>query len=174
MNALKGEKLAETKDLERLLDKTVKLYNKAIAQKGQGKTISAKSIDKNGETQYSKRATKFKYQPRDFSQITETEYNHHAWASVNNILSQNELGALDFAIGEIKNGRQYDRNADGFYMVPVGEEGVLNKIVFTDGNYNAYSIDIVVKINLDNETDLSIERGIIYASERKGIYTKAN
>ena len=59
LNALKGEKMSETKSLERLLDKTVKLYNKAIAQKGQGKTISAKSIDKNGETQYSKRATKY-------------------------------------------------------------------------------------------------------------------
>ena len=54
--------MSETKSLERLLDKTVKLYNKAIAQKGQGKTISTKSIDKKNEkdydntTQYSRRA----------------------------------------------------------------------------------------------------------------------
>lgn len=55
LSALKGEKLAETKELERLLGKTVKLYNKAIAQKGKGKTISSKAVDKNGEIGYSKR-----------------------------------------------------------------------------------------------------------------------
>ncbi len=59
-------------------------------------------------------------------------------------------------------------------MIPVGENGVLNKIVFTDGKQNAYSIDTVIEIDLDNETDLSIERSIIYASERKGIYAKTD
>lgn len=61
LNALKGKNLAETKEVERLLGKTVKLYNKAIAQKGKGKTISVKAVDKKDEkdydntTQYSRR-----------------------------------------------------------------------------------------------------------------------
>ena len=61
LNALKGEKLAETKERGTLLGKTVKLYNKAIAQVGKGKRIYSKGVDKNSEkdydntTQYSRR-----------------------------------------------------------------------------------------------------------------------
>lgn len=58
-NALKGEKLAETKELEKLLGKAVKLYNKAIAQKGKGKGISVKGIDNQEEIEYSRRTTKY-------------------------------------------------------------------------------------------------------------------
>lgn len=54
LKALKGEKIAETKSLERLLNKTIKLYNKAILESGKGKTF-----DKNGEVEYSKRTTKY-------------------------------------------------------------------------------------------------------------------
>ena len=50
--ALKGENLAETKDLERILNKTIKLYNKAIAQKGKGQIVKAKSLDKKGRLCY--------------------------------------------------------------------------------------------------------------------------
>ncbi len=46
LNALKGEKLAETKEIRTLLNKTVRLYNKAIAQVGKGKRISSKGVDK--------------------------------------------------------------------------------------------------------------------------------
>lgn len=46
LNTLKGEKLAETKELRTLLGKTVKLYNKAIAQVGKGKRIYSKGVDK--------------------------------------------------------------------------------------------------------------------------------
>ena len=52
--SLKGENLAETKDLERILNKTIKLYNKAIAQKGKGQTVKPKKRDKKEEKEYSK------------------------------------------------------------------------------------------------------------------------
>ena len=51
---LKGVKIAETKELETLLGKTVKLYNKAIAEVGKGKRLTTA-----GETQYSKRKTAY-------------------------------------------------------------------------------------------------------------------
>ncbi|MBQ5926569.1 MAG: hypothetical protein IIX01_01440, partial [Clostridia bacterium] len=54
LDAIKGEKIASTKNLEILLKKTVKLYNKAIAQKGNGKTIYAKRLDKEEEREDNK------------------------------------------------------------------------------------------------------------------------
>ena len=117
---------------------------------------------------------RYSYKARDPKTVTEKEFKHHYWAVANNLLSKEELGVLNSAIGNISRGEVYEKNADGFYMIPVGENGVLNKIVFTDGKHNAYSIDAVIIINLNNETDLSIERSIVYASERKGIYTETN
>ena len=52
LNALKGENLHETKSVETLLKKTIKLYNKAIVQVGKGKTyqvVSRKGLDKEEE-----------------------------------------------------------------------------------------------------------------------------
>lgn len=129
--------------------------------------ISYKAIDKSLGKRYN-------HKKRDAKTVTKDEFNHHYWASANNILSGNEFGILESAIGAIKTGNQYNQNADGLYLIPVGENGVMNKIVLTDGEYNKYSIDAVIKINYDNEIELSLERAIIYASERKGIFTKTN
>lgn len=123
--------------------------------------------DDSGETQYQRR-----YAPRDQQTVTEKEFNHHYWAIANNLLSSEEIGVLNSAVGNINVGQYYERNADGFYMIPVGENGVFNKIVFTDGKHNTYSIDTVIEIDLSNETELSIVRESIYESESKGISTK--
>lgn len=142
------------------------------------KFVSTYNLNKNkmGTTQQLDKTDKIRYayRARNPQTVTKSEFEHHYWATANGILTKNELGSLNSAIGEMRNGAQYVKNADGLYMVPVGENGVLNKIVFTDGKYNSYSIDTVITINLNNETDLSIERSIIYASERKGIYTETN
>ena len=167
LNALKGEKLAETKELRTLLSKTVKLYNKAIAQVGKGKRISSKGVDKENEIEYSKRTNKFKYQPRDFSQITESEYKHHAWATVNGVLSQNETGAFIEKVGERKRGASFNQSTEGYYMIPVGENGIENKVIYTDGNWDAPSIEKVIKIKAADETSIDIVRGYLY--ESKGI-----
>ena len=57
-------------------------------------------------------------------------------------------------------------------MVEVGEKGVKNKIIFTDAGINSYSIDKVIAINIDNETELSNTREDIYELESRGIQTK--
>ena len=127
-------------------------------------------LDNSSEMKYAKKG----YKRRDVNEITEKEYYHHAWASANNLLSKEEFGVLDSAVGKISKGDYYLKNADGFYMIPVGENGVLNKIVLTDGEYNNYSIDTIIEIALNNETELSIERENIYASESKRIQTETN
>ncbi len=127
-------------------------------------------VDFSPEMAYSKKG----YEARNPSSITEKDFNHHYWAIANEIISKEEIGVLNSSIGKLNNGEFFNQNADGFYMIPVGKNGVLNKIVLTDGKNNRYSIDTVIEINLDNETSLSIERGIIYASERKGIHAETN
>ena len=66
----------------------------------------------------------------------------------------------------------YPQTYDGLYMIEVGENGVLNKIVFTDGKYNKFSIEKVIVIDLDNETELANKIGDIYVRENIGIFTK--
>lgn len=127
-------------------------------------------VDFSPEMAYSKKG----YEARNPSSITEKDFNHHYWAIANEIISKEEIGVLNSSIGKLNNGEFFNQNADGFYMIPVGKNGVLNKIVLTDGKNNRYSIDTVIEINLDNETSLSIERGIIYGSERKGIHAETN
>ncbi len=57
-------------------------------------------------------------------------------------------------------------------MIAVGENGIKNKIVFTDGQKNAYNISKVIEISFDNETDLSNVRSFIYGREANGISTE--
>ena len=51
-DAVRGAKIAATRELETLINKTVKLYNKAIAEVGSGKYLTSDS-----QTEYSKRKT---------------------------------------------------------------------------------------------------------------------
>lgn len=162
-DAVRGLKIAATKDLETLLSKTIKLYNKAIAEVGSGKRLTIA-----GQTQYSKRG----YQPRDYSKITQEEYAHHAWATVNGVLSANESGLFMKKIGEKKLGAQFSQSADGSYMVSVGENGVGNKIVFTDGNWESPSVEKIVEIKAYNETFLAEIKELIYEYGRYGLQVK--
>ena len=113
-----------------------------------------------------------KYAERDPAKVTEKEFNHHYWAVANEIITKEEIGVLTSSISKLNKGEFFFKNSDGFYMIPVGEKGIYNKIVFTDGKYDSFSIDTVIEINLDNETNLSEIRSVIYEGERNGIYTQ--
>ena len=107
------------------------------------------------------------YAPRNPLEVTKQEFNHHYWAIANELLSKDELGMLNST-----NFSEYEQNSDGFYMIPIGENGVLNKIVFTDGKQDYYSINHIIEIYANNETDLSDIRRIIYDGENNGISTQ--
>ena len=126
------------------------------------------NLDKDNEIRYAKKG----YSKRDISEVSEKEFNHHYWAIANNLLSKEEIGLLNSSVANIGKGEYYYQNVDGFYMIPVGENGVLNKIVFTDGKQYAYSIDTVIEIACYNETDLTDIRSVVYARERNGIQPK--
>lgn len=96
------------------------------------------------------------------------QYNAFGWARANGILSSRENALFHKALSDIKLGEHYEKTSDGEYMIPVGENGVLNKIIFTNGNYVNPKISKVIEIDLDNETELSDFRKVVYDNERKG------
>lgn len=112
------------------------------------------------------------YAERNPSTVTEKEFNHHYWAIASNLLSKKEIGTLNSSVAKLKNGEFFNKNADGFYLIPVGENGIYNKIVLTDGKFNSYSIDTVIEIQLDNETDLDNARRLIYEQAKYDISTE--
>lgn len=162
-NVFKGEK--DSVETLKQMRNGIKLFEDALAASGED-YLRGKSIERQRAIQESK------YAQRNPKSVTEKEYNHHYWATGNNVISQNELGTLDEAVGKINSGEYYPRTSGGEYMIAVGENGIKNKIVFTDGHRNSYTISKIIEISLDNETDLSIERSIIYESEAVGVSTE--
>ena len=162
--AIKGTN-AEKATVERL-KKAEKLFARSLT--AIGVLDDGNELDNSGEIRYSKKG----YSHRNPNTVTQNEYEHHYWAIANNLLSKEELGMLDDAVANIYRGEYYEQNSDGFYMIPVGENGVLNKIVFTDGKYDAYSIDTVIEINDNIESNLIEIRRLIYEGERYGFHTQ--
>ena len=78
----RGSKIAATRELETLINKTVKLYNKAIAEVGSGKYLTSDS-----QTEYSKRT--FSFQHKNFPGEKETGSEAHRlavwWANQPNV-----------------------------------------------------------------------------------------
>ncbi len=131
---------------------------------------SSETVDKTEEISYSKKGG---YTQRNPSTVTQKEFNHHYWAKANNIVSDEELAQFTNSIGALKRGDHYDQcpnpNADGFYMIPVGKNGIKNKIIFTDGKYENPSIEYVATISSNNETELNYIRSELYDYEFRGI-----
>ena len=165
---------ADKQTIQRL-HKAEQLFHKALQNTGKAQAEfveeaqkQAKTLDKNLEVAYSKKG----YAQRKPSEVTKQEFNHHYWAIANELLSKDELGVLNSAVTKLNDGEFYEQNSDGFYMIPVGENGVFNKIVFTDGKQNNYSINQIIVIYANDETDLSDIRRIIYDGENNGISTQ--
>lgn len=142
--------------------------NNAIAEMFKTFNENAKPEDVvSGELKYAKRK-----QPRDLSTVKEREFKHHYWVSAYDLLTKNEFGMLDSIISNRRNLKKYPKTPSGLYMIEVGEDGILNKIVFTDGKQLNYSIKKIIEFYLKNETTLDNYRRIIYDTERRGIQSK--
>lgn len=143
--------------------------NTRKSQNNENGIFEKDATDRSGRLKFS---TKDKYQARDPKTVTEKEFKHHYWAVANNLLSKEELGVLNSAIGNISRGEVYEKNADGLYMIPVGENQVYNKVVFTNGNQSSYTVDYIVEIHCEKESNLDNALGLLYEQEKNGIPTK--
>lgn len=109
----------------------------------------------------------------------ERRYNAYGWASDNHIINAGQRANFDskFA-GVVARGDFANKTKSGEYMIPVSDiydsanEGVENTIVYAKGTIEEPIITAVVKIDADNETDLSELRRELYEAERRGIQQK--
>lgn len=150
----------------------VSLSVKEFKEKGYKAEDFDKDVLDNGEQVDNKEEIRYSYKARDPKTVTEKEFKHHYWAVANNLLSKEELGVLNSAIGNISRGEVYEKNADGLYMIPVGKNQVYNKVVFTNGKQSSYSVDYIVEIHCKKESNLDNALGLLYEQEKNGIPTK--
>lgn len=132
--------------------------------------IDNETIANSEETSYNE--GRYKYASRDTREITKREYYHHYWTTASDVLSRQEQAILAKEISARENLKKLPKTPDGLYMIATGENGIYNKIVFTDAANETYSIDRVIEINIYNETELSLTREDLYAFESNGIQTK--
>ena len=132
--------------------------------------IDSEDLAKSDNESYNK--GRYKYASRDAGEVTEREYYHHYWATANKILSRQEHAIVAQNVSDKGHLKTLPRTPDGLYMIATGEDGINNKIVFTDAAGEKYSIDRIVEIKINNETELSITREEIYVFESTGIQTE--
>ena len=116
---------------------------------------------------------KFSLKRKKIDNGNEDTYNKYRWAMDNGLLSNAESAVFFENIGAIKRGEKFRKTYDGYYMIPTGENGINNTIVITDGDYIEPSIESVIKINADNETDIETFREDIYES-KSGMHSSAS
>lgn len=111
----------------------------------------------------------------------EKQYNNFGWTRVNGVLSYRENGNFRAKYGEIKSGKQsgVHRTSKGEIIVETndmegGKHGVNNVLVFAKGSYEDYRITKVIRLKINNETELEKVRDYIYGKEtdeyRKSYY----
>jgi hypothetical protein len=113
-----------------------------------------------------------KYAMEDIANMNEKSYNHHGWAKVNDVVTDVEMADFLSKVGEKqKNNKWYLNLGNGRHMFAVGQEGVNNTLIISDGNFNAPSIEKVYHIGLNNETDIEVMRDVLYESEQDSGWT---
>ncbi len=103
---------------------------------------------------------------------TEEQYNNFGWVRANNILSAKENAILRSKFAEaLSHQSNPPKSKSGEYMISVGEP-LENKIVYMKGTIDSPVITLVLKIDLDNETELAYERRQVYVYGHRGIHPK--
>lgn len=135
----------------KMLMEAERLYAKALRQAAKGEY----QYNRGGGKEYS----------RKVDSDAERKYNKYRWAKESDLLTDGEYAVFFNKLGGLKRGESYRRTKEGLYMIPTGENGIENTIIITDGNYLEPSVESVIKINSDNETDIYEVREAIYDSK---------
>ena len=111
--------------------------------------------------------------PKDGT-YTEREYRAYGWARANDLLSAGENADYRSKFAQAKSGQAtFYKTKSGELIIPVSDryslDGVENTLVLAKGTIDNPVITCIIKINENNETELSRVRGIIYGLERRGI-----
>ena len=94
------------------------------------------------------------------------EYNRYGWAVANELLNREEMAVFQKQVGDKARGDLY-KVREGLHIIPTGENGLRNVLVYTDGNFERPSIARIVRINLDDGTDIEAVTEDIYNEEQQ-------
>lgn len=102
-------------------------------------------------------------------------YNRYGWAYVNGILNETHSAQFFNEIEDIKNGANKHISHDGLYMVEAaGDDGdVKDRIIYTDGKFKTPSIEKVIILHGESETELDSIKRFIYESEEQNLLENA-
>ena len=94
------------------------------------------------------------------------EYNRYGWAVANELLSREEMAVFQKQVGDKARGDLY-KVREGLHIIPTGENGLRNVLVYTDGNFERPSIARIIRMNLDDGTRIdTITEDIVYEEQR--------
>ena len=136
-------------------------------EKGVSKGTNLNTIGKRLKENISKYGV---YTPRD--------YKNYGWARANNILNAGQNKDFTSKFAQAINGyKSFSKTSNSEFMIPVSDiygdsEGVNNTIVYCKGTISKPIITRIVKIDADNETELSEIRSDLFEIERRGIQQK--
>lgn len=115
-----------------------------------------------------KQRNTLKFSLEDIDSYTRSEYNHHGWAKVNDVLSDAEQAKFMARLRDQRNGTKFDKTADGYMLYDVGaKDNINNVVIVSDGKYINPSIERVYRIGLETETLIEDERRNIHEYEKE-------
>lgn len=131
-----------------------------------------KNFEKNISNKTPTLSPDIRYSLSAIDDYTEKQYNDYGWVRVNDVLSGREYADFNGKMNNLSAEIRRSRTANGEYIIPVndmkGEQfGVDNVLVFAKGTYQNPKVTRVIRIGLDNETDIEIIRSDIYEWEKR-------
>ncbi len=108
---------------------------------------------------------------KGIEKYSEEEYNNYGWVRSNDVVSPGYWSDFTSKFASAKTNQQkFCQTPDGEHIIPANDlsvDGVDNVLFYASGSIESPVVTKVVKINLDNETEIDIVRKGIY--ERQGI-----
>ncbi len=131
---------------------------------------------KEGKLPYKSELLQFRYSLKN-NGYSENQYNNFGWVRANDVLNVREFKDFESKFASAKNGVKYNKSINNEFIIPICDTkddlyGVDNVLVFAKGTLTSPRISKIIRINLDNETVLSIAREIIYDNESIGVQTE--
>ena len=108
-----------------------------------------------------------KYSVSDIDNYTEEMYDNFGWVKVNDVLSSQALSRMYSQFASINTGVYFDKTPEGYYIIPTGDYNkASNCLVYISGTMEMPVIQKIIKLNLDNETNIYIARMVLDGFER--------
>lgn len=168
---LKARKDPAAKKQLELVRKAEKLFMQGLSEAGGVIDANGKIHIANREDDELTRENSEKMQvsrlanPKNVDKLTEEQYNNFGWVRANDVLNVGEWDDFTSKFAGAVSGNIYTPiTKGGEYMIAVSDiydpqkEGINNRIVYAKGSIESPQVSRILKIDLDNNTDLDQER----------------